>query len=35
MHEDIGRLGIEPPTVEPRATQYVPQMLSMIAQAGS
>ena len=32
MHEDIGRLGIEPPTVEPRATQYVPQMLSMIAQ---
>ncbi len=32
MHEDIGRLGIEPPDVEPRATQYVPQMLSMIAQ---
>ncbi len=32
MHEDIGRLGIEPPTVEPRATQYVPQMLSMIAK---
>jgi cysteinyl-tRNA synthetase len=32
MHEDIGSLGIEPPTVEPRATQYVPQMLSMIAQ---
>ena len=32
MHEDIGRLGIEPPTVEPRATQYVPQMLSMISQ---
>ena len=32
MHEDIGRLGIEPPTLEPRATQYVPQMLSMIAQ---
>ena len=32
MHADIGRLGIEPPDVEPRATQYVPQMLSMIAQ---
>ncbi|MBC7618811.1 MAG: cysteine--tRNA ligase [Candidatus Saccharibacteria bacterium] len=32
MREDIGRLGIEPPTLEPRATQYVPQMLSMIAQ---
>ena len=32
MHEDIGRLGIELPTLEPRATQYVPQMLSMIAQ---
>ncbi len=32
MHEDIGRLGIEPPTVEPRATEYVPQMLNMIRQ---
>lgn len=32
MHEDIGRLGIEPPTVEPRATEYVPQMLDMIRQ---
>ena len=31
MHRDIGALGIEPPTLEPRATQYVPQMLSMIA----
>ena len=30
MHEDIGRLGIEPPTIEPRATEYVPQMLDMI-----
>ena len=30
MHEDIGLLGIEPPTVEPRATQYVPQMLELI-----
>lgn len=32
MHEDIGRLGIEPPDVEPRATEYVPQMLDMIRQ---
>jgi cysteinyl-tRNA synthetase len=32
MHEDIGRLGIEPPTIEPRATEYVPQMLDMIRQ---
>ena len=30
MHQDIGLLGIEPPTVEPRATQYVPQMLALI-----
>jgi cysteinyl-tRNA synthetase len=31
MHRDIGALGIEPPTLEPRATDYVTQMLSMIA----
>ena len=31
MHRDIGALGIEPPTLEPRATDYVPQMLAMIA----
>jgi len=30
MHEDIARLGIEPPSVEPRATEYVPQMLTLI-----
>ena len=30
MHEDIGRLGIEVPTLEPRATEYVPQMLGLI-----
>ncbi|MDA8521372.1 cysteine--tRNA ligase [Acidovorax sp. NCPPB 4044] len=30
MHQDIGALAIEPPTVEPRATEYVPQMLSLI-----
>ena len=28
MRTDIGRLGIEPPTLEPRATEYVPQMLA-------
>ncbi len=31
MHRDIGALGIEPPTLEPRATEYVPQMLAMIS----
>ncbi len=30
MHQDIGALGIEPPSLEPRATEYVPQMLQMI-----
>ena len=30
MHHDIGALGIEAPTLEPRATDYVPQMLSLI-----
>ena len=30
MHTDIGRLGIEVPTLEPRATEYVPQMLDLI-----
>lgn len=32
MHQDIGALGIEPPTLEPRATDYVPQMLSLISR---
>jgi cysteinyl-tRNA synthetase len=32
MHRDIGALGIERPTHEPRATEYVPQMLSMIGK---
>ncbi|MBA3593943.1 MAG: cysteine--tRNA ligase [Pseudomonadota bacterium] len=31
MNQDVGALGIEPPTLEPRATEYVPQMLSLIA----
>jgi cysteinyl-tRNA synthetase len=30
MHEDLGALGIEPVTHEPRATDYVPQMLDLI-----
>jgi cysteinyl-tRNA synthetase len=35
MRQDIGALGIEPPTLEPRATEYVSQMLSMISQLES
>jgi len=31
MREDIGALGIEPPTHEPRATEHVGSMLDMIA----
>jgi len=30
MHEDAKALGVEPPDHEPRATQYVPQMLALI-----
>ena len=30
MHQDIGALGIERPTHEPRATEHVPGMLSLI-----
>ena len=30
MHADIAALGIEAPTHEPRATEYVPQMVAMI-----
>ena len=32
MQQDIGALHIETPTFEPRATDYVPQMLSLIGQ---
>ncbi len=32
MHEDADALGVQHPDHEPRATQYVPQMLEMIAQ---
>ncbi|MBW8078206.1 MAG: cysteine--tRNA ligase [Gallionella sp.] len=31
MHEDADALGVQRPDHEPRATQYVPQMLDMIA----
>ncbi|MFO1363827.1 MAG: cysteine--tRNA ligase [Burkholderiales bacterium] len=30
MHEDERALGVQPPDYEPRATEYVPQMLAMI-----
>ncbi len=32
MHEDEAALGVLPPDHEPRATRYVPQMISMIAK---
>ena len=32
MHQDIAALGIEPPTHEPRATEYVGQMLALIGK---
>jgi cysteinyl-tRNA synthetase len=32
MHEDADALGVQRPGFEPRATQYVPEMLEMIAQ---
>jgi len=32
MHRDFAALGLEPPSAEPRATDYVPQMLSLIDQ---
>lgn len=30
MHEDFARLGMLPPDIEPRATEYIPQMISLI-----
>ncbi|HUN91843.1 MAG TPA: cysteine--tRNA ligase [Burkholderiaceae bacterium] len=30
MHEDFAALGCQPPDVEPRATQFIPQMLDLI-----
>jgi cysteinyl-tRNA synthetase len=32
LHQDADALGIERPDVEPRATEYVPQMLSLIGR---
>ncbi|MDD0837085.1 cysteine--tRNA ligase [Curvibacter sp. HBC61] len=32
LHQDADALGVERPTHEPRATEYVPQMLSMISR---
>ncbi len=32
MHQDIDALGIERPAVEPRATEYVPEMLGLIGK---
>ncbi|MBI1174939.1 MAG: cysteine--tRNA ligase [Sideroxydans sp.] len=32
MHEDADALGVQRPDHEPRATQYIPQMLDMVAQ---
>jgi cysteinyl-tRNA synthetase len=32
MEEDVGALGVEKPDHEPRATQFVPQMLEMIGR---
>jgi cysteinyl-tRNA synthetase len=31
MHEDIGAIGLARPSLEPRATEFVPKMLEMIA----
>jgi cysteinyl-tRNA synthetase len=32
MHEDCARLGILPPDEEPRATQYLPQIITMVQE---
>jgi cysteinyl-tRNA synthetase len=32
MRQDLDALGLEPPTHEPRATEYVPQMTAMISR---
>ena len=32
MHQDFAALGVAPPTHEPRATDYVPQMVALIAK---
>jgi len=32
MHEDAAKLGLAPPDHEPRATQYVPEIIAMVAK---
>ncbi len=32
MHRDLAAIGVLPPSAEPRATEYVPQMLELIAR---
>ena len=32
MHRDLAAIGVEPPTLEPRATDYIPEMTAMIAR---
>jgi cysteinyl-tRNA synthetase len=32
MHEDCARLGVLPPDAEPRATQYLPQIIAMVRE---
>jgi len=31
FYDDMGRLNIEPPTIEPKATDHIPEMIAMIA----
>jgi cysteinyl-tRNA synthetase len=31
-HEDMGALGVRPPTIEPFATHHIPQMIAMISR---
>jgi len=35
MHEDLGALGVQPPDIEPRATEYVDPMLDLIGRLES
>ncbi len=32
MHRDLAAIGIEPPTLEPRATDFIPEMTAMIGR---